>query len=464
MRRFTSSWAKLSGGVKQTKRTVKRGIVLRPGSARQARREAGLTMAQVGGDERSRTAIYLIEVGRSRPTPETLQLIAERTGKPIEYFLPASTEPAAQAAVMGQHDLEGLLRSESYQQVLDVSERFLDADLGTTDAAWLRLRRGMALVHLGRPDDALPELRAAAPLFEQAGDRWMVVECQEWEATALFHKEDPSALRVAEGALERCRELKPRPHALETRILSRLAAIYVSRKELGKAVELSERMVEAAGSIYDLRRMAQMYNDLGAAYADMGDGVRATSFSQKALVLFDLLRDQFALAHAENNLGLALLGLGKLSAAQLHMERSLALCRQIGIERGQAHVLLSLAELHLTKGDHPQALESVETAKNLTRELREHASLALAHQIGGKVAAAAGDDDLADREFATALEILRQLDQPARLAGCHAAYAEVLERRGETAVALQHMKQALQSSRGGTPNWDDQSLEAADLA
>jgi tetratricopeptide (TPR) repeat protein len=449
--------------VKQTKRSVKRGIELRPGSARQARREAGLTMAQVGGDERSRTAIYLIEVGRSRPTPETLQLISERTGKPIEYFMPGSTTPAPAVAARDDDSVETLLRTGAYQQALDMVDRLLDGER-RADETWLRLRRAMALIQLGRPDDALPDLRTAIAGFERAGDRWMVVECQEWEATALAHKEDPAALRVAEQALERCRQLQPRPHALETRILARLAAIYVGRKEWAKAVELSERMVEAAGSIYDLRRMAQMYSDLGGAYAEMGDGVRATSYSQKALVLYDLLRDQFALARAENNLGLALIGLGKLNAAQLHLEKSLALCRQIGIERGQAHVLLSLAELHLTKGDHAQALESIETAKNLTRGLGEQASLALAHQIGGKIAASVGDQELADQEFATALELLRKLDQPARLAGCHAAYAEVLERRGETALALQHMKQALQSSQGGKPDWDGDSLESADLA
>jgi len=421
-------------------------------------------MAQVGGDDRSRTAIYLIEVGRSRPTPETLQLIAERTGKPIEYFLPASPRPASAATATDDENLDTLLRSGAYQQVQHVVDARLAREPGGVEEAWLRLRRAIASVHLERPDDALPDLRAATAAFERAGDPWMVVECHEWEATALFHKEDPAALRVAEHALERCRELEPRPHALETRILSRLAAIYVSRKEWAKAVELSERMVEAAGSIYDLRRMAQMYNDLGGAYAEMGDAARATSFSQKALVLFDLLRDQFALARAENNLGLALMGLGKLNAAQLHMEKSLELCRQIGIERGQSHVLLSLAELHLAKGDHDHAAERIETAKNLTRELGEHASLALAHQLGGKLAAAAGEDEVVDREFATALDLLRKLEQPARMAGCHAAYAEILERRGETALALQHMKQALHSSQGGVPAWDDEGLHAADLA
>jgi tetratricopeptide (TPR) repeat protein len=447
--------------VKQSKRTVKRGIDLRPGSVRQARSEAGLTMAQVGGEERSRTAIYLIEVGRSRPTPETLQLISERTGKPLEYFLPGSSDPASPVATSDEEALDALLRSGAYQQALEAADRLLEGEHGPVSDASLRLRRGNALLQLGRPDDALPELRTAQGIFEQAGDRWMVVECMECEATALAHKEDPAALQVAERALEQCRQLHPRPHSLETRILSRLAALYVARHEWSRAVELSERMVEAAGSIYDLRHMADMYNDLSVAYAEMGDPARATTYSQKALVLHDLLRDQFALARAENNLGLALMRLGKLNGAQLHMERSLALCRQIGIEHGQGHVLLSLAELHLVKGEHGLAAERVEAAKNLTRSLGEQATLALAHQLGGRVAAAAGDDDLSDREFGAALDILSTLDQPARLAGCHAAYAEVLERRGSTALALQHMKHALRTAKGGSPDWQSESISGA---
>jgi tetratricopeptide (TPR) repeat protein len=418
-------------------------------------------MAQVGGEDRSRTAIYLIEVGRSRPTPETLQLIAERTGKPIEWFLPGSSMPSPVAAAGDEESLDALLRSGAYEEALEIIERLLGTERGRIDDAWLRLRHGIALIHVGRPDDALPEVRDAMASFEQAGDRWMVVECQEWEATALVHKEDPAALQVAEQALERCRQLKPRPHALETRILARLATLYVSRHEWAKAVELSESMVEAAGSIYDLRRMAEMYMDLGGAYSEMGDPGRATSYSQKALVLFDLLRDQLALARAENNLGVALMRLGKLSAAQLHMERSLTLCRQIGIDRGQGHVLLSLAELHLIKGEHEAAGDRIQAAKNLTGELGEHASLALAHQFGGQLAEATGHRDVADREFGAALDLLKPLDQPARMASCHAAYAEVLERRGDTKLALQHMKQALHTSRGGVAEWEGESLQAA---
>lgn len=44
-------------------------------------------MAQLAGDQVSRTFIYLVEQGRSRPSQTVLALIARRTGKPIGYFL-----------------------------------------------------------------------------------------------------------------------------------------------------------------------------------------------------------------------------------------------------------------------------------------------------------------------------------------------------------------------------------------
>ena len=100
-------------------------------------------MAQVGGDERSRTAIYLIEVGRSRPTPETLQLISERTGKPIEYFMPGSSTPAPPVVTREDDNVESLLRSGAYQQALDIVDRLLDGER-RPDENWLRLRRAMS--------------------------------------------------------------------------------------------------------------------------------------------------------------------------------------------------------------------------------------------------------------------------------------------------------------------------------
>jgi len=64
-----------------------RGLAVNPQRIRQARTAAGLSLADVAGDEVSRTFILLVEKGRSRPSMRVLEHIARRTGKPIEYFL-----------------------------------------------------------------------------------------------------------------------------------------------------------------------------------------------------------------------------------------------------------------------------------------------------------------------------------------------------------------------------------------
>src|SRR5438477_12407514 len=70
------------------------GINLRQGAAKQARLESGFSLAQLGKGHVTAPAIYLIETGRTRPSLPTLEHIARRTGKPVEFFL---AEPAGAA-------------------------------------------------------------------------------------------------------------------------------------------------------------------------------------------------------------------------------------------------------------------------------------------------------------------------------------------------------------------------------
>src|ERR1700686_3919934 len=69
------------------RRGLRRGIEIKPGTVKQARSDAGLSLAQVAGSELSRTAIYFVETGKAKPSMDTLKLIALRTGRPMDYFL-----------------------------------------------------------------------------------------------------------------------------------------------------------------------------------------------------------------------------------------------------------------------------------------------------------------------------------------------------------------------------------------
>jgi transcriptional regulator with XRE-family HTH domain len=73
------------------------GIAVDPARVREARLESGLSLADLAGEEVSRTMIHFVEHGRARPSRRVLDLIAKRTHKPVSFFLLQEDSSAATA-------------------------------------------------------------------------------------------------------------------------------------------------------------------------------------------------------------------------------------------------------------------------------------------------------------------------------------------------------------------------------
>ena len=407
--------------------------------------EAGLSLGQVASGQISRTAIFLAETGKTRPTLPTIELIATRTGKPIDYFL----EEHAAAGVHSRPDLDKLRElaaQERNEELRDAAEAARDLAVDPRDRAWVGFYLARALMSLAKPYTALPEARRARAAFEAAGDRWMVVECMDLEACGLHLLDDASALQVAEAALDACRRLTPANAALEARILGRVGSIHVAHHRYSQAVEFYSLAVTVAGETKDLGRVGKMYNDLSIAYDNLGDLTRSRAYAQKAVTIHELLHDRVSVARAENNLGLVLMKQGQKDLAREHLERSLGICDEAGVEVGKAHVLLSLAELDLNGRDPDGARRRALDALELARKNGETSIVADAHEMLGEVADQVGDRLASDDAFATAIA-LRTQEGGERIVTTRAKYARLLEARGNTAAALEQLKLAVSAAR-----------------
>ena len=412
---------------------------------RQARTEAGLSLAGVARSDLSRTAIFLIETGKSNPTLPTLELISERTGKPLDFFL--DDEPQPTGPGIDYVEIERLLAGEQFDEVIKLSGEHLDARLPRADVARLRFLKGQAHIRQADAELAAPLLSAAREHYEASGDRAMAVECLSWEVHIPFLLEDPGALAFAEAALERCRQLKPLPILTEVRILSRVAGIHAFNRNWPETVKLYQVAVEKLGPLRDLNRMAKVYGELGAAYRELGQLDLSTRYSQKSIALNEMLRDQYSTAIVENNLGLAFMNLCNYQAAEEHLGRSLEIFAGLGREHGKSNVLLSVAELAFTRGRLEEAAQGAAEALELASRTKERATEADGHLWLGKIASARGDAAQADQEFAIALSMIEKLGLTERLVRAHATYAEILEGRGDVGAAHQHLKQVVALSR-----------------
>src|SRR5207245_9025850 len=131
-----------------------RGVTSRPGSVREARSEAGLSLAGVAGLEVTRAAIHAIETGRVRPSRATLELIATRTGKPMEFFLDPSaaatlSSSEVAAAQFSTYELEQAYMTEDYEGTLRRGETLLNRRLSGGERARVQLAVGGARVQRG---------------------------------------------------------------------------------------------------------------------------------------------------------------------------------------------------------------------------------------------------------------------------------------------------------------------------
>src|ERR1700687_1160333 len=122
-----------TGRATSGRRGRRRGIEIRPGTGKQPRLEAGLSLGQVAGTEISRTAIYFVETGKAKPSIETLKLIASRTGRPLDYFLsnPSTMEPRATA---GTAEIERMITSGDPEGAPAAGDRLLGGGRGPATA------------------------------------------------------------------------------------------------------------------------------------------------------------------------------------------------------------------------------------------------------------------------------------------------------------------------------------------
>src|ERR1700680_479224 len=144
------------------------GVDVKPGSVKQARHEAGLSLGQVAGGVVSRTAIYFVETGKSRPSMETLRLIADRTGRPLDYFLSLpSTMEAISSPVTTE--IERLIATGEAQAALAAGHAMLEPPLDADVTARVHYFLANAHLRLTQAPEGRRHAALARAHFEQNG-------------------------------------------------------------------------------------------------------------------------------------------------------------------------------------------------------------------------------------------------------------------------------------------------------
>src|SRR2546428_9074503 len=284
---------------------------------RKARHQLSLSLAAVAGDDFSRAFLSQVELGRARPSTRTLQIIAERLQRPIEYFLQgeAVSSPALELALIegkprlrrGDGAGAGSLIDELLQR------RPLSLDVRTRAQSIL----AEAVMRTGQAASAIPILDEAIRAADASGWAGLAVELYDRMGTAYYLLRRPhEAGRWFEQARAAYESAGLDDPLLKARILGPQANLHHIPGHPPEGITEYEAAIRAAGDVLDMPRLAAIYEGLAVSHRLAGQLGSALGYAQRSLRLFETPQAVPVGAPLRSNIAEVLLGQGKAPQAQ----------------------------------------------------------------------------------------------------------------------------------------------------
>jgi transcriptional regulator with XRE-family HTH domain len=410
---------------------------------RAARRELGMSQAQLAGEELTKGFISQVEAGLVRPSLRSLQIIATRLGRSLDYFIGdeslagakrrAFHRLAAQAAIERRD--WAAVRVEATAALAQQAQgperasllRFLahaDTAEGKHEQAFERIAEAMTLV------DASTEPTEVAHLLSARGV--LYVEHGELAAGA-------ESLEAARDVMDQREITDPR---LRARTLVQLGTVYRRLHRTAKALATYEQALAIASRSSELRLAAQGYMGVAVALYDAGELDAAIANYQRALGLLERISDTAVELSVMQSLATVQFENGDLAAARETVGRCRERAALAGDARVGAIVDVLRARITLEEGDIDASLDLTAAAADRLAELGDVRQQADALRVSGAAHDARGDHAESDRAYRCAIQLLAEIEDHPDLATLAAEYAQKLRARGALESAYAYLELA----------------------
>ena len=352
-----------------------------PARLRQARRKAGLSQAEAGGDALSASYVSLLESGRRRPTDAALAVLAERLGCTVEYLVhgqdPADLDRVRLALDYADLAMRNGEPGDALTQLDTVA-----GDLGAVSEGerWRHRRlRARTLESLGRLEEAIRELEelrtdsgAAGRYGEQLQLTVDAVRCYKEVGDVSY------ALDVGERALASVRRLGLTGSDSHAELASTVLGLYFERGDLARAESVATEVLETLGEHGTARGRAAVHWNASLVAERRDDLPTALALAERALAVYAEGDDVRALARLRT--AYAWLLLRSLPPRAAEARELLRTAREalldVGSEIDLAYSETELARAELVLGRPADALALVDEAQ---RRLGDEPRLESAH-------------------------------------------------------------------------------------
>jgi tetratricopeptide (TPR) repeat protein len=408
---------------------------------RGARIERGLSLAQLGGEDLSRSFLSLVELGRSRISLRALKIVADRLQLPISYFLDGSVASAEAVSELLLDRVESALRQQKPSEALRLLVDVEVPDLLQPRALWLQ---GSALIDAGRPHDAVDVLREAIPRAERRGEPRQQVEIRYTLARALFEAGSyDEALAHARRALG-IAMWPPEDRVLMGKVTVGIGHILYIQGNYDDSLAHYARARQLFDTVDDMDNLAAVYTGLSRVYQHKGDLANAVRYSRLSVGIYEAKQNRRNAARELENMAGRYAEQGLFDKALECAKSAISKSRSSRARDVEALSRSTLASIHFQMGELEKAESEAKLAESLVIDKTDFACID-AWVVLGRIADRRADHGHADTMFRRALDVSRDTGRTAIYADTALAYSLVLRERGDVEGAL---KFALEAAQG----------------
>ncbi|MGH2377677.1 MAG: tetratricopeptide repeat protein [Candidatus Limnocylindria bacterium] len=414
---------------------------------RAARSQLGLSQAQLAGDELTKGFISQLESGLVRPSIRSLQLIAGRLGKPLDYFI--GDEPLAANKRLAFHRVA----AETAAEQDDWSEVRRHVGIALEQSPHPRERAGLLylLARAEASESAFERVFEAVSeslgLVQESTDPPLVAGLLFLRGTAYL---DLGQLGAATEAYEAARDVIERNEIVEPRLRSRvlisLGTAYRRLNRTSKAIAAYESALAIASRASELRLAARGFMGIAVTHYDAGELDTAISSYQRALELFRRVADLDFELNTLQSIATIQFESGD-EAAKGSAKRAMDRALEVGSAHWAAVAEVILARIALREGQAAEALRMAKHAETVLRDAGDEIQRADALGAAGAAHEALGRTSDADRAYRRSIDLYTSIGDFADRSGMAAEYARVLRARGEVDKAFE----MLELARGTAP-------------
>jgi tetratricopeptide (TPR) repeat protein len=420
---------------------------------RAARRELGMSQAQLAGEELTKGFISQVEAGLVRPSLRSLQIIASRLGRSLDYFIGDESLAGAKRRMFHRLAAQAAVERRDWPTVRQEATASLAQQPPGPERATLLRFLAAADTAEGKREQAFERLAEAMALVDANSDATELAHLLH--ARGVLYVEHGQLAAGAES-LERARDLMEQHEITDPRLRARtlvhLGTVYRRLHRTAKALATYELALAVASRSSELRLAAQSYMGVAVALYDAGELDGAIANYQRALGLFERVSDTSVELSVMQSLATVQFEHGDLSAARETVDRCSKRAVIAGDVRVGAIVDVLRARITLQEGDVEGALRLAASAEERLADIGDHRQQADELRVAAAADHERGDYAASDKAYRKAIELVAVIEDHPDLSTLAAEYAQKLRARGDLESAFAYLELARDPAASRPPS------------